>query len=64
MSAWEDMPGLVDQPGAIQEYTQIWRDTGKVTTLSATTSRRTRLERELDHDAIRRHSWYVPEKAG
>jgi len=56
MSAWDDMPGLDEQPGAIQEYAAIWRDTDKVvysTTLSSTTTRRTRLERDLDRNAIR-----------
>jgi dihydrofolate reductase len=56
MSVWEDMPGLDDQPGPIQEYARIWREIDKVvysTTLSSTTTRRTRLERDFDHDAIR-----------
>ena len=56
MLAWETMPTGNDQPVEIRDYAELWRATDKVvysTTLEATASERTRLERSFDPDTIR-----------
>jgi len=57
MVAWEAMPNLAGQPASIQDYARIWRAADKVVysrTLHATSSARTRIERDFDPEAIRR----------
>jgi dihydrofolate reductase len=57
MAPWEDMPDLASQPAAIQEFAEIWRASDKVvfsTTLDATSSARTRLERTFEPEAVQR----------
>jgi dihydrofolate reductase len=56
MRAWETMPDDPEQP-IMQEYAEIWRAADKVvysTTLAKVSTRRTRLERTFDADAVRR----------
>jgi dihydrofolate reductase len=55
MVAWETMD-LAGQPSFARDYAEIWRATDKVvysTTLDATASARTQLERSFDPEAIR-----------
>src|SRR5215475_12414320 len=57
MAPWEDMPDLASQPAAIQEFAEIWRASDKVVfsrTLDAIRTSRTRLERTLEPEAVRR----------
>jgi dihydrofolate reductase len=56
MVAWETMPTDDDQPPVSRDYAQIWRAADKIVysrTLPAVASARTRLERDLDVDAVR-----------
>ncbi|MFL5781262.1 MAG: dihydrofolate reductase family protein [Thermoleophilaceae bacterium] len=56
MAVWETMGGP-DAPPVISDYAEIWRSAEKVVysrTLDAPASARTRVERELDPDAVRR----------
>jgi dihydrofolate reductase len=56
MVVWETL-SLEDEPRYTAEFAEIWRGADKVvysTTLEATSSARTRLEREFDPDAVRR----------
>ena len=57
MRVWEDDDWLTDEPAVIREYADIWRDADKVvysTTLDEVTTARTRIERQLDPEAVRR----------
>lgn len=57
MRVWEDDDWLADAPPVVREYAGIWRDTDKVvysTTLDDVPTARTRIERELDPEAVRR----------
>ena len=57
MRVWETDDWLTTQPTVVREYAGIWRDTDKVvysTTLEAVSTARTRLERQLDPDEVRR----------
>jgi dihydrofolate reductase len=57
MRVWEDDDWLTDEPAVVREYAQIWRDADKVvysTTLDAVSTARTRIERQLDPEAVRR----------
>ncbi|QGQ20513.1 deaminase [Cellulomonas sp. JZ18] len=57
MRVWEDDDWLADEPPVVREYAQIWRDADKVvysTTLQDVSTARTRIERQLDPDAVRR----------
>lgn len=57
MVAWETLDSLGNQPPFIEDYAKIWRAASKVvysTTLDAVSSERTRIERTLDPEAIRR----------
>jgi dihydrofolate reductase len=57
MVAWETMPNLAGQPAVIQDYAKIWQAADKIVysrTLHATSSARTRIERDFDPEAIRR----------
>src|SRR5258708_37585630 len=54
--AWETME-VDGQSAVIQDYAQIWRGADKIvysSTLEATSSSRTRLERAFDAEAVRR----------
>ena len=56
MSYWEDMPGVADQPAVVQDFAQIWQAADKIVyskTLETVSTARTRLERDLDPEAIR-----------
>ena len=55
MVAWETMP-TAGEPPVIRDYAEIWRSADKIVysrTLAATSSARTRLERDFDAGAIR-----------
>jgi dihydrofolate reductase len=55
LCAWEDLD-VTNQPAHIAEFKEIWRGTDKIVfsrTLVEVSTGRTRLERELDPDAIR-----------
>jgi dihydrofolate reductase len=57
MRYWETAHTLPDRTPAFADYTRIWQAADKVvfsTSLDATTTARTRLERTFDADAIRR----------
>jgi dihydrofolate reductase len=57
MVAWETMPDLAGQTAVIRDYAKIWRAADKIVysrTLQATSSARTRIERDFDPEAIRR----------
>ena len=56
MSAWEADDTVAEQSPATRGFAEIWRAADKVvysTTLEAVSTRRTRLERRFDPDAIR-----------
>ena len=56
MVAWETMPDLAGQTAVIRDYAKIWQAADKIVysrTLTATSSARTRIERDFDPDAIR-----------
>ncbi|HMF87393.1 MAG TPA: dihydrofolate reductase family protein [Gemmatimonadaceae bacterium] len=56
MIAWETLD-VADEPHVIQDFAEIWRAADKIVfsrTLESVSSAKTRLERELDPDAIRR----------
>ena len=57
MVYWERRPDPAEQPSVAQEYAEIWQAADKVVyskTLQRVTSARTRIERELDPEAVRR----------
>ena len=57
MRVWEDDDWLTDEPAVIREYADIWRDADKVvysTTLDEVSTARTRIERQLDPETVRR----------
>ena len=57
MVAWETMDTQPDEPPVIRDYTQIWQAAEKVVyskTLEATSSARTRIERDFEPDAVRK----------
>ncbi|WP_317259124.1 dihydrofolate reductase family protein [Paenibacillus sp. J5C2022] len=57
MVYWETASTSDDQPEVRREFAQIWRAAEKIVysrTLQAESSARTRIEREFDHNAIRR----------
>ncbi len=56
MTVWDTMP-LEDEPAVVREFAQVWRSADKIvysSTLAAPTTRRTRLERRFDPEAVRR----------
>jgi dihydrofolate reductase len=56
MVAWEAMD-LAGEPVVMRDYAQIWRAAEKIVyskTLQATSSARTRIERDFDPEAVRR----------
>ena len=57
MRVWEDDEWLTDEPEVVREYAGIWRDADKVvysTSLNDVSTRRTRIERQFDPQAVRR----------
>jgi dihydrofolate reductase len=57
MAVWETWGTGSDQPAGMRDFAQIWRAAEKIVysrTLQTVSTARTRLERELDADAIRR----------
>ncbi len=57
MVFWEGVNTGVDQPAVTRDYAEIWRAAEKIVysrTLQAVSSARTRIERDLDPDAVRR----------
>ena len=57
MVAWENLDAFPDPSPVIRDYAAIWQAADKVVysrTLDAVSTARTRLERELDPDAVRR----------
>jgi len=55
MAVWDTMP-LDDEPDVMRDFAELWRAADKVVysrTLADVSTRRTRLERELDVDAVR-----------
>ncbi len=57
MRVWEEDDWLTDEPAVVRAYAGIWRDADKVvysSTLQEVTTARTRIERQLDPDAVRR----------
>jgi dihydrofolate reductase len=57
MVAWEDPQAFADQPPFVQDFSEIWRRADKIvysTTLATASAARTRIERNLDPEAVRR----------
>lgn len=57
MQYWDTAPTTGDEPAYLHEYARIWQAADKVvysTTLASASSARTRIERELDVEAVRR----------
>ena len=56
MSSWETAPVDADQPAFMRDFAQIWQAADKIVyskTLETVSTARTRLERDLDPEAIR-----------
>lgn len=56
MLAWENTEAFADQPPFIQDFAQIWQLADKIVyskTLKTVSSKRTRIEREFDAEAVR-----------
>jgi dihydrofolate reductase len=56
MVAWESVHTLPDQPPFMHDYARIWQAADKIVyskTLEAVSSARTRIERDLDPEAVR-----------
>jgi dihydrofolate reductase len=54
---WEDPPSLDEEPACIKEYAEIWQAADKIVysrTLESAPTRRTRIERDFDPEAVRR----------
>ena len=57
MQYWETAPTTGDEPAHLNDYARIWQAADKVvysTTLASASSARTRIERQLDVEAVRR----------
>jgi dihydrofolate reductase len=57
MSAWETMHTLPDQPAVVLDFAAIWQAADKIVysrTLDTVSTARTRIERTLDPEAVRR----------
>ncbi|MEO3937294.1 dihydrofolate reductase family protein [Dermatophilaceae bacterium Soc4.6] len=57
MRVWESDDWLADEPPVVRDYASIWRDTDKVvysSTLTEVSTARTRIERQLEPEAVRR----------
>jgi dihydrofolate reductase len=56
MSYWETAPVDADQPAFVRDFAQIWQAADKIVyskTLETVSTGRTRIERELDPEAVR-----------
>jgi dihydrofolate reductase len=56
MAGWEDVDTGTDQPAAARDFAELWRAAEKIVysrSLEAVSSARTRIERDLDPDAVR-----------
>src|SRR4249919_2882752 len=56
MVYWESASTLADQPPSVRDFAEIWRAADKVVysrTLESVASARTRIERDLDPEAVR-----------
>ena len=56
MLHWETAHGLAGQPPSVQDFAQIWQAADKIVysrTLETVSSAKTRIERNLDPEAIR-----------
>jgi dihydrofolate reductase len=63
MAFWEDAHLLAGEPRAMTDFAEIWQAADKVVysrTLTAVSTARTRIERELDPDAIRELKAHAP----
>ncbi len=57
MVFWETASTAADEPEVLRDYAEIWQAAEKIVysrTLQSASSARTRIEREFDHDAVRR----------
>jgi dihydrofolate reductase len=57
MVFWETVSPEADEPAVFRDYAEIWRAAEKIVysrTLQTVSSARTRIERDFDHDAVRR----------
>jgi dihydrofolate reductase len=57
MAFWETAGEEADEPAVFSDYAEIWRAAEKVVysrTLQSVSSARTRIERDFDHDDVRR----------
>ena len=57
MVFWESPPDLAGEPRVVQEFAEIWQRADKIVyskTLQSESSARTRIERALDPEAVRR----------
>ena len=57
LAYWDDPPALDEQPSCVQEFAELWQAADKVVysrTLETAQTRRTRIEREFDPEAVRR----------
>jgi dihydrofolate reductase len=57
MAAWETADALPNQTAATEDFAKIWQAADKIVyskTLAAPSTARTRIERELDREAVRR----------
>ena len=57
MAFWESLANTAGEPAVVQEFGEIWRAADKVVysrTLETVATARTRIERELDPEAVRR----------
>jgi dihydrofolate reductase len=57
MVAWESPPDLARQPPFAQDFAEIWQKADKIVfsrTLQSASSANTRIERDLDPEAVRR----------
>jgi len=56
MSSWETAPVDADQPAFMRDFAQIWQAADKIVyskTLERVSTARTRIERDLDPEAVR-----------
>ena len=56
MRVWENDDWLTTEPAVVHEYAAIWRNTDKIvysSTLEAVSTARTRIERQLEPEAVR-----------
>ena len=56
MSSWETAPVDADQPAVVRDFAQIWQAADKIVyskTLERVSTARTRIERDLDPEAVR-----------